>query len=336
MLMPIGTAVALATLTDTRHALLIGVGRQLIGFAISLGLWRIYRRWPVEGFRLGPHLPAIGAACVAAALLDYVAIEAALRLGGLAPFPELVRLGGSFFRLGSFIVWSALYFTIRQEIHFRTSALRLAQTEARYREAELQILRAQVNPHFLFNALGTIIGLAEHNPAAVAPTTHAVADYLRYSLNHGTHFAPLGEELDAMANYLHVEHVQQGGRLDWTIEASSEVRAAQAPTALIQPLVENAIKYGLRTSPRPLRLSVTADIADGELRIAVQNSGTWIERRADSPARDSTGIGLANLRRRLALLCGDRARLEVSTPPGFVRTEIRLPHPPAAAAPTAG
>ena len=93
-------------------------------------------------------------------------------------------------------------------------------------------------------------------------------------------------------------------------------------------MIENALKYGPRTSPRPLRLRVSARVEGGVLVATVENSGTWIARAPGEMASDSTGIGLANVRRRLELLCGPTARLETTTPAGHVRVEIRLPYLP--------
>lgn len=331
LVMPLSASVVLVVFHDPGTVFLFSVLRQVFGFGLSLGLWLIYRRWPAETFRFSQHAWKIALACGAAAGLDVLLTQACHTALRLPPLPEFVERGTLFSRLAVYITWSALYFAIRQELEKRTTELRLAKAEAANREAELQLLRAQVNPHFLFNALGTIIAEAETNPSAVARTTHAVADYLRYSLRHGSHRAPLGEELTAMAAYLHVERASLGPtRLDWRIDASDEVRLASVPTALVQPLLENALKYGLRTSPPPLHLRVNARVEGPEVIVAVENSGSWITRAPGEKALDSTGIGLPNLRRRLELLCGPAARLDRMTPPGSVRLEVRLPHVPPA------
>jgi len=328
--MPLFAVMAVIVFTDPKMIALVGVVRQVIGFSLTLGLWRFYRRWPAADFKLAAHAWQIVLACVLATLLDALIAEGLRLLLRIPAAPDIAHLGSIVLRCAVYLVWSALYFAIRQEIERHDTELRLARAEAANREAELLLLRAQVNPHFLLNALNTIIGEAEHNPAAVIHTTHAVADYLRYSLGQREHRAPLGDELDAMANYLLVEAVHHRSHgLDWKIVASDEARRALAPTALVQPLVENALKYGFRTSPKPLRLSVTARIEAGLLLVAVENSGDWIER--EGAAGESTGIGLNNVRRRLALLCGERAALEVTRPPGAVRIAIRLPLEPLSA-----
>lgn len=329
LVLPFAISVCALVFNDLGSIVVFGVLRQVFGFGLTLGLWQLYRRWPAANFKLTPHAWKIMLACILVAVIDVVLTDLFHRVFGLPPIPAFVERGSVFSRLALYIAWSALYFVIRQELEARGTELRLARAEAANREAELQRLRAQVNPHFLFNALGSIIAQAETNPSAVAATTHAVADYLRYSLSHGAHQSPLGEELAAMSSYLQVESAGQGaGRLDWSIDTSDEALLASVPTALVQPLIENALKYGLRTSPRPLQLRVKARVEAGALLVTVENSGTWITRAPGEQARDSTGIGLANLRRRLELLCGPTARLVPDTTAGFVRVMVCLPFVP--------
>lgn len=329
---PFAVSVSALVFQHPGMIIVFGVLRQAFGFGLTLGLWWLYRRWPVANFKLTPHAWKIVLACILAAVADMLLTDAVHFALALPPIPPFVEHGTLFSRLALYVAWSALYFVIRQEIESRETALRLARAEATNREAELQLLRAQVNPHFLLNALSTIIGEAEENPAAVISTTHAVADYLRYSLGQRTHRARLGAELDAMGHYLAVEaaHLRNHG-LDWKIEVGDDARGALTPTALVQPLVENAIKYGIRSSARPLRLRIQAAIREDMLEVVVANTGEWLQRKPGEKARDSTGIGLNNVRRRVILLCGERSSLEVSTPPGWVRIEVRLPFEPAPA-----
>ncbi len=326
LLLPMTIGVTYSLYQDWRTVVLIAFMRQGFGFLITLGMWRIFRRWPAENFKLHHHAMTIGSVCVGATLLDVLAIDALRQALALPPLPDVLLRGIWFLRGAVYVGWTALYFLIRHQLHTHSTELRFARAEAVNREAELLQLRAQMNPHFLFNALSNIISQAEDNPKAVVETTHAMADYLRYSLSHNSHHAPLGAELDALRNYLEIERVVHGSdRLVWRIDATPESRRAITPTALVQPLIENAIKYGLRTSPRPLQLRVIARIEGGRVLIAVENSGHWVERDAENPRPDSTGIGLANLRRRLELLYGRDAGLVVSTPPGFIRIEVQLP-----------
>lgn len=318
--------VLLAVFADPATAVLVGSIRQVMGFVITLGLWVIYRRWPPREFQFAQHAWKIALGCIFATLADFVLAEVIRHAFSLPELPEFALRGSFFVRLAIYVAWSALYFAIRQELESHAQELELARSEAAHRDAELQLLRAQVNPHFVFNALSSIVGHADDNPAAVTEITYAVSDYLRYSLSQRAHRAPLGDELGAMTNYLRVERMNRGEKnLDWVIDATVAAGAALAPTALVQPLVENAIKYGLRTSPKPLKVRVKAAVVDNELVVAVENTGRWREPGVGDPAGESTGIGLANLRRRLVLLCGEKAKLAVHTPEGLVRIEVRVP-----------
>lgn len=326
LLLPASMVVTLSLYPDWRTALLAGFLRQLIGFCLTLGLWRIYRRWPARDFKLHHHAVTIALMCIGATLIDLAAMEALRRVLGLEPLPHAIYHGVWVMRGAIYIAWTALYFLLRHQIASKETERRYAEAEAARREAELLQLRAQMNPHFLFNALNTIISQAEENPKGVVETTHAVADYLRYSLAHSNHHAPLGAELDAMRNFLQIERIVHGPhRLEWHIEATIEARRALTPTALVQPLIENAVKYGLRTSPRPLKIRVSARIEGGRVSVTVENTGEWIPSEISASLQDSTGIGLANLRRRLELLYGGDAELVIAKPDGWIRIEANLP-----------
>lgn len=219
-----------------------------------------------------------------------------------------------------YAIWCGLYFFIHYWLDSQEAQLRLARMEAEMRTAELQRLRAQVNPHFLYNAFNSILAEME-NPQAVASLTQGVAEYLRFSLRQPEGGQSLGEELNALDHYLRVEKIRFEERLEFSFTTDGLAHKCQVPGALVQPLVENAIKYGQRTSPRPLRLSIDTKVEHQLLTIAVSNTGRWIE---PDPARGG-GIGLANLRQRLALLFGTRAGIAMAHEEGWVRVILHLP-----------
>jgi LytS/YehU family sensor histidine kinase len=189
-----------------------------------------------------------------------------------------------------------------------------------------------MNPHFLFNALNCIVD-ARRDPDAVERVTQDLADYLRFSLRESRPLEPLSRELDALENYLGVQQSRFGDALVCTIDCEPEARSVPVPPMMIQPLLENAFRYGAQTSPKPLMVNVAAELADGWLTVSVVNTGAWV-----SPdSRRSPGSGLQTLRKRLGLLIGDEATVEVDTGQGSVSIRIRLPdtRPPAAATSTA-
>lgn len=185
---------------------------------------------------------------------------------------------------------------------------------------ELKALLGQVNPHFLFNALGSILAVSD-DTRSVRELTLALSEYLRLSLQRRGDQEPLENELSALEGYLHVEKVRFEDRLQFLVNVDDESRRTLTPYALIQPLLENAIKYGQQTSVPPLRVRVEAHVTEGTLVLQVSNSGHWFPPTQSG----TTGTGLANLRRRLDLLYQGMARLDIETEGGEVRVMVRLP-----------
>jgi hypothetical protein len=324
LMVTIATGFVSLVFNDWTNIALTGVGRQIFAFFLTLGLWRYYRRWPAETFKLAPHALQIALACLTVTVLEGMLVEAIRRAFDLPSVPLLAQRGALPSRLSLYLAWTSLYFMIRQELAARDRGLRLAHAETAAREAELATLRAQVNPHFLFNALTSILAECDdNNLRSAGAITRSLADYLRASLLQRTHHAPLGEEVDAIAGYLRVEQARFEGRLIHTFAIDDAARAAVVPTTVLLPLVENAVKYGMRTSPPPLRVAIAATLRDGRMTITVENSGRWLDPRPG--ASDSTQIGLANLRRRLSLLHGDEASLTIDHDAQHVRVTVSLP-----------
>ena len=205
-------------------------------------------------------------------------------------------------RFATYGAWILLYLVINNLIESNSARLRLERLKAGMIESELRLLRSQVNPHFMLNALNSIIAETDR-PERVSRITHGLAAYLRFSLSQNLELQPLGEELAALEGYLEVEKIRFEERLEYSLIADADARGLRVPGALVQPLLENAIKFGQRTSPRPLRIDIHARSGPEGLRIEVMNSGKWVP----EGGRDSTGTGLLNLRRRLQLSCGDGA-----------------------------
>jgi hypothetical protein len=330
-LMPAFVTLSVPAFPTWHGAVFNGVFRQVLGFFCTLGLASIYRNWTWKEFSLMRHGLVAVALCIAVTIIDVVVIESIRQsvvvFQSTATLQSLLVAAG-IGRVCVYIGWSALFLSLRFFFDFRDRDLRLAQAELKAREAELHVLRAQLNPHFLFNALNSILAEADDNPARVKAITFNLAEMLRFSLRQRDHFSPLGEEIAAIESYLQVERARFEERLGWRVEVSPAARSAMVPASLLLPLVENAIKYGLQTSPAHLELKVGAEVRDGVVAAVVENSGRWIE--PDPTSTRSTGIGLANLRRRLALLYGPEARVDISFPPEWVRVALVLPLNPAA------
>jgi hypothetical protein len=202
-------------------------------------------------------------------------------------------------------------------------AAKLAEEKAR-----LELLRYQLNPHFLLNAFTTLRSLVFSAPAAAGDMVAKLAEFCRFALTRtdaagGT----VADETKLIETYLATEQTRWRDNLGCSVEADPAVAGVRLPPFLLQPLVENAVKYGGRTSPDKLevRVRITGDGAAG-LRIEVANTGAWVE--ADSPHRqDSTGLGLDNLRQRLRRYYPETHTLDVQSAGGWVRVLLHLHQP---------
>ncbi|MEN9667607.1 MAG: hypothetical protein RLZZ326_3970 [Planctomycetota bacterium] len=198
--------------------------------------------------------------------------------------------------------------------------LRTAEAEAALRTSELQLLDAQLHPHFLFNALTAVLA-CRHDPEAVASVTIGLSEHLRFCLSRQGVLEPLSREIDALEHYLTVQRARFGKTLDCRIDCTREARGVLVPPVVVEPLLDNALKHGAITSPAPLRIVVDCRMEGGTLVVTVDNSGAWIEPGADG----RRGTGLANLRKRLDLLDFPDAALESGPASEGVRASLRLP-----------
>jgi LytS/YehU family sensor histidine kinase len=309
-----------------RVALPLTLLRGFAGFLFTLGLREIYTRWDLERKSMKvlglQALFWVGLTSAVDALITQPLLDA-LHLPNLLPAPDSGIVGTFSIRAGVYLGWSILYFWLKLALMARDKELRIAQIESAAHQAELSLLRAQVNPHFLFNSLNSILAEIDDHPHVAKTLTQSLSNYLHFSLAQSGEVAPLQEELEALSEYLGVEKVRFGEDFEYRIDVSPEARSAPVPPAVLQPLVENAIKYGSETSPAPLQVGIRAETHGRQLLLAVTNTGEWVDQSARD--RQSTGIGLANLRRRLELLYNGQAHLECRKLAGSVEVAVRLP-----------
>lgn len=199
-------------------------------------------------------------------------------------------------------------------------------------QARLETLRYQLNPHFLFNALNSVEALSREEPAQIPELVRRLCECLRYALHPKPGgVATLQQELDAVASFLSVEKVRFEEQLVIEVDVSQAAREQSVPEFLLQPLVENAVKYGMRTSELPLRVQVLAHCEDDRLRVEVRNTGSWSN--ADSGVPHG-GVGLENLRNRLELLYPDCHRLATQDADGWVSISVQIPCRPSTSSAT--
>jgi two-component system LytT family sensor kinase len=219
------------------------------------------------------------------------------------------------------------YLSLRRARRLEVAAERL---NARLADAQLESLRAQLDPHFLFNALNSIAVLARRGSnSQVEAMVEALAGLLRHSLESSrAQVVTLDVELGALEHYLRIEQVRHGERLIVRVEVPTELRQRTVPSFLLQPLVENAIRHGYTDPTRPFSLWVQAEASGTGLRLTVLDDGAGV-----GSGQQAEGVGLGNTRARLAGLYGARASLEIGPRPEGrgTRVVVTLPVLPTAA-----
>ena len=204
-------------------------------------------------------------------------------------------------------LWSSLYFVIKFWIEWRKQEEQTEKAVLLAQNAQLQMLRQQVDPHFLFNTLSSLRSLVRDDQKKADDMILKISDFLRYSLeSKKNNQVPLSEELEAIGHYLDIERVRFSKDLQAHFDIDPLANDFLVPSFIIHPLIENAIKYGMNTSPLPLIINLKAIITDNVLRFEITNSGHWSN---NSTARDRAGLGLDNVKKRLQLADPDNKLL---------------------------
>ena len=198
------------------------------------------------------------------------------------------------------------------------------QMKVMAQDAELRMLRTQVDPHFLFNSLNSVSALTSIDPVRARAMVVQLADFFRHTLGmQADRKVALAQELQLIGHFVAIEQVRFGERLVFSADVDAAARDCLVPPMLLQPLVENAIKHGIAGMVGPGRVHLTASRAGSILRIRIENDVDEDE----PPASGSGGIGLANVRLRLAGTYGSEASVHWSRDPGqhLFRVELALP-----------
>jgi two-component system, LytTR family, sensor kinase len=201
-------------------------------------------------------------------------------------------------------------------------------SRARLAEAEVRALRAQISPHFIFNALTAIASFVRTDPERARELLLEFADFTRYSFRSHGQFTTLAEELRSIDKYLALERARFGERLQVTLQVAPEVLPVTVPVFVLQPLVENAVRHGLEKKPGRGRIAILAQDAGPECHISVEDDGLGMDPQEvrSSLAGRENGIGLANVDERLRTVFGADFGLVVETAPGAgTKVSLRIP-----------
>jgi two-component system, LytTR family, sensor kinase len=207
---------------------------------------------------------------------------------------------------------------------FRERNLRAARLEAQLALAQFQALRAQLHPHFLFNALNAISALIHKDATRADRMLARLSELLRLAIDTAaTPEVRLIDEIEFVKRYLEIERMRFGDRLDVSVDLSVETYDAMVPNMLLQPLVENAVRHGVAPHPGPGRVEITAARDGQRLGIVVRDTGAGIS--AKTPNEERSGVGLRTTRERLEKLYGTAQELALVNVPGGFETRVMLP-----------
>lgn len=228
------------------------------------------------------------------------------------------------------VAWSVLYFFIKFWIEWQLQKKQTEKSNELAHSAQLQMLRFQLNPHFLFNALNSIRALIKENKTHAKEMITELSEFLRYSLLSKNYLdVPLEDEIDAIKHYFSIEKKRYEDKLDVSFEIEPAAEQYPVLSFLIHPLVENALKYGMQTSPIPLWIRILARVEGSKLVVEICNTGKWLKNgREDSPSKSGTGTGLKNIRQRLENAFPNRHSFQVIKDGNSVRIRLEIDKKP--------
>ena len=306
---------------------------MVMGFLISLGLRYVYR--PL--IRRGTPLLVL---LVVAVVASYVASVVWTAADNVFDYPVTLTLGvrepaprgpirpfyGAVYNAFTMLAWSVLYIGIRYYAALQAERERSLKAEATAHQAQLEALRYQINPHFLFNALNAVSTLVtERRNDEASRMLARVSDFLRLTLTAPVRDeVALADEVDYVRQYLEIERVRFGERLRTEFDLAPDTWEAAVPAFVLQPLIENAVRHAIAPRESGGAITLEAHRSGEMLHVSIVDDGPGVR---DEPQGNGTGrIGLTNTRDRLRQLYGDRGRLQlVSVPGGGTRATIEIP-----------
>jgi LytS/YehU family sensor histidine kinase len=230
-----------------------------------------------------------------------------------------IRYGIGFLILGCMATMCLLWFTQKEQ---KEMDARKMEAEKLAKEAELYKLRQQLQPHFLFNSLNSISALVGNQPEKARKMIYQLSDFLRGTLKkEEQQLVNLEEELEYLELYLDIEKVRFGHRLSTIVDCKENCRLMKLPPLLLQPVVENAIKFGLYDTTDDITIRISATGENNFLEVIVENP---FDPETSSPKK-GTGFGLSSVQRRLYLLFARNDLVETKTENNLFITKVRIP-----------
>ncbi len=230
-------------------------------------------------------------------------------------------------RMWSYLMLAAFAYAADFYQRYQEGAIRTSQLETQLAQAQLQALKMQLHPHFLFNTLNSISALLRKNVEAADRMIARLGDFLRLTLrNAGTQEVTMQQELEFLKCYLDIERIRFQDRLTVEINVQPEASKAKVPNLILQPIVENAIRHGIATHTELGRIEISASCENGWLEMRVSDNGPGLPRKDDGAANITEGVGIKNTRSRLQQLYGETYRFELADASGGgLEVQVRIP-----------
>jgi two-component system, LytTR family, sensor kinase len=274
---------------------------------LNLGFQKLIPRVVISVFVLGT-------------IMYFLRIPVSLPLGlfkSEVVFDLITFSAGAFFYAFIFFLWAALYFTYTYVERYNASL----RYDASVKEIELNNLKSQLNPHFIFNALNSIRALVDENPEKSKQAINQLSNILRNSLSRDKGLTKFEDEMKMVRDYLGLESIRFEERLHAEFDIAPGSNDFWVPPLMIQTLVENGVKHGISKLKQGGLVQVSTKIIDDELKIRIRNSGHYVN------GHEATGLGLSNTIQRLKLLYGEEASFRImNEKDNFVLSEISIPH----------
>jgi two-component system LytT family sensor kinase len=221
-----------------------------------------------------------------------------------------------------FVLWTLLYYAVHYFTNYKKSEIENLKWQASINEIELNKLKSQLNPHFMFNSMNSIRALVDENPIKAKEAVTQLANILRNTLMMGrSKLVPFDDELKVLKDYLGLESIRLEERLQVVLDIAPECSRAEVPPLMLQTLTENAIKHGIARLTGGGKLQVSARVEEEKLYINIRNSGHY-----KGNTNSETGFGIQNTLQRLELLYGKKCRFQISNETeNTVLTELMIP-----------
>jgi len=319
----IGFCIRLVVFGNASVAFWVTVGVEPLAFAITSAAAVVHGRHPRTNVSIQIVAGAVLLCIAASAVLAGIAYAIHHMFGPEMKYvvpSDQYRLGFIYY-LGILSIWTLIYFGVAAELAVRTERISKMRAETRALRLELEYLKLQIEPHFLFNALNTVVAEIADRPAIAEEMTRRLAEYLRYSLDRRGHgMCRLEEEIEAAETYIRIQALRFDKQLEYRCQIDPASLELLIPHMTMQGLVENAIKHGMRSEHEHFLINIRTRMQGDELIIEVDNPG---QLHAPYDLARSGG-GLGNLCRRLALRYPDRHTFSLEQRAEKIVAEIRL------------